>query len=602
MVVLDILGPFLPEGAKGEKWVLVGTDHFTKWVEVKALTDHQAPTVADAFLEQWITHWGPPEFILTDRAAEFRSSLVTELLKAMHIDPRLSSGYRPQTVGATERVNRTLGELLRAYIARHNASDWPKGIQIVAANYRASPHATTGQTPNAMTLGYEIPSILDFLLPRPTASTSTHHGTASQYVTDLTHRLESIHAAGKEQIEAAQQRQADYYNMTATPVAPFKEGDLVLERVGQKKRGTSGKLQLNWAGPLEIVAKLSEVVYRLRHPRTLKKWIRHVNRLKRYFPRGHPQAEHLDGNFINPFRRVSRIRGKKTKAIQLSVTQDQIQALEEARTTAQEHGNFPANTEMLKQPLGVPPAMTPSVTEIDQGGSDVHSGTAKPQKVREVPELATPSDLTSNSLDAEYLDRSSLTRQAPQGNSRVTVAKSQHSTSSQGSKSTFTNIPNSGSTSPSSRKSFAKPPKRTWTSLSGSQSASSASKRNTRATQVVILSGEILNLQSLSSSKSISGRYITDGVALPGPILDVIDMANEPRLGLPLYLCLFKNDSEAKFLTTERLNGINLGSAFLRWWDDYPFLGNSNRKQAYLTTKTALTNSAAAKAASVYLP
>jgi hypothetical protein len=123
----------------------------------------------------------------------------------------------------------------------------------------------------------------------------------------------------------------------------------------------------------------------------------------------------------------------------------------------------------------------------------------------------------------------------------------------------------------------------TGTSLSASQTASSASIRNNRAAQVAIPAGATLNLQSLSTFQTVTGCYLADGVPTPGPLLDVLDVANEPLRKLNLYLCLFKNDPEPKFLTSERVNSMNLGSAFLRWWDDFLSLDTAPKRTALHT-------------------
>ena len=52
-LAIDFVGP-LPESKKGNRHILVVTDHFTKWVEIFALPDHKAETCAEVILNEVI--------------------------------------------------------------------------------------------------------------------------------------------------------------------------------------------------------------------------------------------------------------------------------------------------------------------------------------------------------------------------------------------------------------------------------------------------------------------------------------------------------------------------------------------------------------------
>lgn len=54
LLLTDISGPF-PEMSGGNKYILLLTDHFTKWVEVYAITNKEARTVADKLVD--VINW-----------------------------------------------------------------------------------------------------------------------------------------------------------------------------------------------------------------------------------------------------------------------------------------------------------------------------------------------------------------------------------------------------------------------------------------------------------------------------------------------------------------------------------------------------------------
>ena len=70
----DIVGP-LPETEKGNLYLLVVTDYFTKWSEAYAVPDHTAQTVADTLVTQWICRYGTMLQLHTDQGRDFESNL-----------------------------------------------------------------------------------------------------------------------------------------------------------------------------------------------------------------------------------------------------------------------------------------------------------------------------------------------------------------------------------------------------------------------------------------------------------------------------------------------------------------------------------------------
>ena len=77
-VAVDLVGP-MPETTRGNRWILVLTDHFTRWQDAIALPDATAPVVATALDERVFCYLGLPEQIRTVQGAQFESSLMAEL-------------------------------------------------------------------------------------------------------------------------------------------------------------------------------------------------------------------------------------------------------------------------------------------------------------------------------------------------------------------------------------------------------------------------------------------------------------------------------------------------------------------------------------------
>ena len=77
-VGIDLVGPF-PETARGNKWILVLTDHFSRWQDALPLVDAKAETVANALDTRVFAYLGVPEILHSDRGRQFESDVLQEL-------------------------------------------------------------------------------------------------------------------------------------------------------------------------------------------------------------------------------------------------------------------------------------------------------------------------------------------------------------------------------------------------------------------------------------------------------------------------------------------------------------------------------------------
>lgn len=96
-VAVDILGP-LPLTRRGNKYVLVMVDCFTKWTEAVALPDQEATTIARAFVDTIVCHFGAPLQIHSDQGRNFESKLFQEMCSLFQIQKTRTTSKLSSTI------------------------------------------------------------------------------------------------------------------------------------------------------------------------------------------------------------------------------------------------------------------------------------------------------------------------------------------------------------------------------------------------------------------------------------------------------------------------------------------------------------------------
>lgn len=160
-VHIDIVGPLPPCKAEDNvylspfKYILTCIDRTTRWIEATPLVEITARSVAIAFFQCWISRFGVPLHVITDRGSQFESELFQELARLVGFHRLRTTSYHPQTNGMVERMHRTLKTSI---IARKQ--EWLLALPIALLGIRASLNESN-LSPFRMITG------ADMLLPLP---------------------------------------------------------------------------------------------------------------------------------------------------------------------------------------------------------------------------------------------------------------------------------------------------------------------------------------------------------------------------------------------------------------------------------------------------
>lgn len=136
-IAINILGE-LPQTAKGNEYILVISDYFTKWTEALPLPNKEACTVAKILVDEVLCRFGIPQTIHSDQGRQFESNLFREMCKLLGIEKKTrTTPYHPQSDGMVERFNRTLATMLTVYVST-NQRDWDDQLPYVMMAYRSA--------------------------------------------------------------------------------------------------------------------------------------------------------------------------------------------------------------------------------------------------------------------------------------------------------------------------------------------------------------------------------------------------------------------------------------------------------------------------------
>lgn len=276
-IMMDILGP-ISISNRGNRYVLVICDWFSKWTESIAIPDMEAKTVARALVDHFISKFGVPLQIYSDQGRCFESKLMTELCDLLGIEKTHATSMRPQANGLVERFNRTLIAMLKPF-CQENPKSWDEHLQQVMMAYRSSPQSSTKVTPNKMMFGREVVLPMQAVIGRP--KEEKDETDSDSYILDLQNKLVDCHDMARQNLKVAARYQKKHYDSTSVKKL-HDTGQLVWLHDPTRKVGVCSKLMNKWKGPFIITKKLDDLICLVKRTPTGKPKAYHVDRLHHY--------------------------------------------------------------------------------------------------------------------------------------------------------------------------------------------------------------------------------------------------------------------------------------------------------------------------------
>jgi hypothetical protein len=210
---VDLAGP-LHKTVRGNKYVMVCIEHFSKWAILVPIPDKTSEVTSQVFLERVLAVWGAPAVVLTDQGKEFQGAFDALCYQAL-IDHRTTSRDHPECDGLAERMVQTTKQALRkvGLAAGHNR-DWDLQLPWLSIGYNFSRQQSLSKfSPYQLVYGRE-PVLAGALHPAEEARVLELVDQPEAWVASVSQRAELFRRTmplAMENLAIAQQRDTQRY-------------------------------------------------------------------------------------------------------------------------------------------------------------------------------------------------------------------------------------------------------------------------------------------------------------------------------------------------------------------------------------------------------
>jgi len=279
IVGLDYMGPF-KRTTRGNIYVIIGVDHFTKFVTGAATATFSAEVTADFLFREIVCKFGMLEKLLSDQGSNFEAQTFKNLCALIGTDKIRTTTYHAPGNGITERVNKNVKPYLAKFV-NTNHDDWDQFMPLVINAYNNYFHSTIGMTPYEALFGRPSVKVADVILNNQLPS-GTVTNDISEFVLRLRRASENLNKIISENTAAAKIQQKESYDRFVQNKTQFRIGDSVKITNFSKPIGSVSAFVPKFLGPYTISSiDENQLVFTLESPSLATQKV-HYNRLSHY--------------------------------------------------------------------------------------------------------------------------------------------------------------------------------------------------------------------------------------------------------------------------------------------------------------------------------
>lgn len=267
---LDLIGR-LDTSPGGYEYILSIVCGFSRFLVAVPLQDKRAETVAKVLLDEYISKFGPPAEIYSDRGREFLNEILKYLATLCGTNLHYVCPGTPQANGVSERSHATLMNILRTLtIKRPNV--WDEFLPLACLAYNTKYHDSIRCSPYLAFFGREPLLPQNFFAERP-----KYYG-ANDFVQSIQENMAEAYDLIVKNSQERHQSNKDRKNKRSHE--KFLEPGQIVYLKNVPEPFKCSKLQDKFKGPYVVVRRISSLVYEILNKQTKKSHVEHIHRLK----------------------------------------------------------------------------------------------------------------------------------------------------------------------------------------------------------------------------------------------------------------------------------------------------------------------------------
>ncbi|GFX76899.1 hypothetical protein TNCV_3279341 [Trichonephila clavipes] len=247
---VDCIGPLEPRSRRGHSYIVCAIDLCSRWEEAIPTKNITAKTTGEVSMKIFC-QTGFPKTICTDQGTNFTAQLTQAFQDVLGASPRFSTPGHPESMGAVERWNKTLKDMLNKNIQEHG-NEWDVHLPYLLFAYREIPQTLTGVSPYQLVYG-RLPSrpmsiLKEFWTGEREIPTSGARS-VEEYLRQLQKKLQDAHEIASGNSTKNPERMTSHYNLRSREKS-FSVGNEVLILMPS----STHKLLNTWTGPAKVVS------------------------------------------------------------------------------------------------------------------------------------------------------------------------------------------------------------------------------------------------------------------------------------------------------------------------------------------------------------
>lgn len=112
MWAIDVIGMIHPKASKGNRFILIAIDCFTKWVEAASFANLAKSQITRFIKQNIVYRYGLPHSIITNNVGNLNKDVKDALCVRFKIHHQNSTPYKPKMKGVVKVANKNTKKIL----------------------------------------------------------------------------------------------------------------------------------------------------------------------------------------------------------------------------------------------------------------------------------------------------------------------------------------------------------------------------------------------------------------------------------------------------------------------------------------------------------